>query len=639
MRQKNIAVLMTALDSDSQTEMLKGIEKYGKSHGYNIAVFLWSVGSMEEEKQYLGEVNIVYLPDLNLFDGIILFANALHIESNRKRIEEVLENVTCPIVSIGCKVKNSISVCTDNYSAMRTLMKHLVVDKKLSKIHFVKGIEGNPDGEARYQAYVDVLKEHGIPIVPERISQGDFYVTGGGMAAKEILMSKASFPEAIVCANDTMAITVCDILMKKGYRVPEDVLISGYDFTIEGQIHTPKMTSVRSCFGEVGKTACEALINRINMGTETLDGDNPGSETILLSDELVLGESFGYQSNTIRDERHSKSSCATNVLQRKYIHQTIKLEKDFMASNGYEEWLNAMKTFISQIAPTEFYLCVNDNVFELDIMEQEELSVEERLAYATNMNVILAYKNGIFKQKASFESRYAFDELFSKAENEKLYIFSPLHYLDQTFGYCVFVDSAFPERNPLFVSWLIRISASIETIRKQILVKNAMKRLDEMYIRDSLTGAYNRFGLERFFSEIKKKCMLSRSFMQLSFVDLDGLKKINDEYGHEEGDRIIIAAANVLLKRAGKFKVIRYGGDEFVVMGLTKDEQEVEDYWKSVQEEVLNYNQNMKRQAELSLSYGYEIFTVGSETYMEDCIRVTDKKMYQSKKDKKKMMV
>ena len=279
MKWKNIAVLMTALDADAQTETLRGVEEYGKQNGFNVSVFLWFTGVSEKDKQNLGELNIAYLPDLNLFDGVIVFANAFHTEGNRERIEEILEDVSCPIVSIGCELQNSTSVCTDGYAAMRKLVEHYVVDHKFSKIHFVKGVEGNPDGEARYKAYVDVLSEHGIAVAPERVTQGDFYVTGGELAVKEILSGSAEFPEAIVCANDTMAIAVCDLLMEKGYRVPEDVVISGYDYSTEGQEHSPAMTTVRSCFYELGRKACETLIEEMNEIEHT--------ETILLPEEVT----------------------------------------------------------------------------------------------------------------------------------------------------------------------------------------------------------------------------------------------------------------------------------------------------------------------------------------------------------------
>ena len=234
-----------------------------------------------------------------------------------------------------------------------------------------------------------------------------------------------------------------------------------------------------------------------------------------------------------------------------------------------------------------------------------------------------------------FDSAYAFDEMFVESETKKTYIFSPFHYLDRTFGYFVFVDSMFPQGNPLYISWLIKMGHSIETIRKQSLLRNALARLDDMYIKDSLTGVYNRFGMERFFSELKQKCIMSRSMVQLSFIDLDGLKRINDEYGHEEGDRIINAAATILQKCASKFKVVRYGGDEFVVMGTVRNEREIENYWKNVEQEINKYNENMKNKAKLSLSYGYDVFKIGVETHLADYLRITDNKMYENKKSKK----
>lgn len=632
MQHKNIAVLMTALDSDGQAETLKGIEEYAKSHNCNVAVFLWFTGAFEKDKHNLGEINIINLPDLKLFDGIIVFSAALHMENNRRRIEEILEGVDCPIVCIGCKLKNSPVVKTDNYTAMRELVEHYVVDHGMRKIHFVKGVEGNSDAEARYQAYVDVLTEHGIPVVPERISHGDFYVTGAALAAKEILSSNLSFPEAIVCANDVMASTICDILMEKGYRVPEDVVISGYDNTLEGQIHFPKLTTVCCRSREIGEAACRTIL-------EMLAGKTVQAE-ICLPDEVLLNESCGCHKNVTEDEKHRVLGGA-DIVQRKLIHQMIQLEKSIIEGNTFEDWQGALKEFISQVNPMEFYCCVNEgfveNVFELGMMEQEDMSVEERLAYSPMVEVILAYQNGVFKNRAAFEARYAFEDLFRDTEVGKLYIFSPIHYLDRNFGYFVFVDSKFPIANQLYVSWLINMGDSIENIRKQSLLRNAMNRLDEMYIKDSLTGVYNRFGMERYFTELKKKCMMSHISLQISFVDIDGLKIINDKYGHEEGDRIINAAAEILQKKAGKYYVVRYGGDEFIVMGTVHNEKEVDDYWESVQEEVEIYNQTLKKQADLSISYGYDIFKVEAKTYLEDCIRITDKKMYHEKNKKKQV--
>ncbi len=632
---KNIAVLMTGLDANIQTETLEGIEEYGKAHGYNIAVFVWFTGAYEREKHNLGERNISSLPDLDLFDGVIVFANTLHMIDNKKTMETLVTNLDCPVVGIGCRFDGAYSIHTDSYNSMKQLVEHFIVEHKMNRIHFVRGVKGNPDADARYRGYVDALKEHGIPFDSERVTQGDFYVTGGTQAVNEILSSDLELPQAVVCANDTMALTVCDLLVENGYRVPEDIAVSGYDNTEEGRYHIPTLTTVMSKVNNLGKEACKMLI-------DIIEGNDVDKE-IVLNDELVLAESCGCKSkDRLFASEVTKLMHSEDVAQRIGIHQLIMLEKDIVEGLEYEDWSRSIKTFIETIDPKEFYCCVNDDfvdtVFGADAMVHDSTETEDLLPYSEYVRSIIVYKNGGFKRGSKFESKYGLNEMFKDSTIPKTYIFTPLHYLDRTFGYFVFVDNNFVKNSPLFVYWLINMGHTLENIRRNNLLKNVMYHLDDLYIKDSLTGSYNRFGMERFFSDIKKKCVMSKHNMQLSFIDLDNLKKINDEYGHEEGDRVISQAAKILMECTNKFSVVRYGGDEFLVMGNVKVEKEVEDYWKRVDKEVDAYNASGKGRAELSITMGYKLFEVRPETSLEECINEVDKIMYQKKKEKKKKL-
>ena len=631
MRCKNIAVLMTAVDSDAQADILRGIEEFGKGHGCNIAAFVWSTGAFEKDKHNLGEVNIVNLPDLKLFDGVLVVGNALHIDSNRRMIENLLEELTCPIVCIGCRIKDYHTVQTDTYTAMRKVVEHFVLDHKVRDIHFVKGVEGNVEAMARYRAFEDVMNENGIPILPERVSQGDFYVTGGEKAAEEILNCVLPFPKAIICANDITAITIGDILMEKGYRIPEDVMLSGYDYSVEAQSHSPRITTVRMRVHDMGIAACEMVLD-LMAGKEV-------PQDILLPDELVLDESCGCGGLTKEPEKKEKRVVGSEeIAKRKLMHQMISLEKTYTECESIDDWFDAVRNFVYKIEVPEFYCCVNegftDRFFKMDVMEQEEMTLAQKLSYSKMVYPVIAFKNGLFRQKKAFESRYALDELFKDTDAGRLFIFSPLHYLERTYGYLVFVDSDFTIANQLYIYWLIGMGSSVENIRKQSMLQNAMKRLEEMYIRDSLTGVYNRFGLDRSFSEIKQKSMMSRIKMQISFMDLDNLKGINDKYGHEMGDEIISAAASILWREAGKCRVARYGGDEFIVIGTARDLKEVEEYWERVKQRICEYNRD-REEALLSMSFGYEVFDVENKTTLEECIQIADKKMYASKRKKK----
>ena len=71
-------------------------------------------------------------------------------------------------------------------------------------------------------------------------------------------------------------------------------------------------------------------------------------------------------------------------------------------------------------------------------------------------------------------------------------------------------------------------------------------KLDSMYVRDELTKLYNRFGMRRFVEKIMKVAKRDNKFIMCIELDLDGLKKINDTYGHDAGDNAIVQVANAM---------------------------------------------------------------------------------------------
>ena len=115
------------------------------------------------------------------------------------------------------------------------------------------------------------------------------------------------------------------------------------------------------------------------------------------------------------------------------------------------------------------------------------------------------------------------------------------------------------------------VSIVLHTMRTDSLraLGNALLAAESAAVRDPLTGLLNRRGLDVVGAEVLALAKRSREPMSCTFVDVDGLKGINDEFGHEAGDRLIVAVAETL---SGVFReadvVARWGGDEFVVLAL-----------------------------------------------------------------------
>lgn len=120
------------------------------------------------------------------------------------------------------------------------------------------------------------------------------------------------------------------------------------------------------------------------------------------------------------------------------------------------------------------------------------------------------------------------------------------------------------------------------------------------------------------------------------YVDLDGLKQINDRFGHDEGSRAIARTAD-LLKQSFRCSdlIARLGGDEFVILAIEANEENTEMIVARMRENFQNYNAQANHNYELSFSCGVARFDAEREFRIEDLINRADERMYAEKKDKK----
>lgn len=147
---------------------------------------------------------------------------------------------------------------------------------------------------------------------------------------------------------------------------------------------------------------------------------------------------------------------------------------------------------------------------------------------------------------------------------------------------------------------------------------------------DKLTGVYNRYELE----EIKKKLKRSRQErIGALMLDLNGFKEINDNFSHAEGDRALIAFANLLtdsIQTDGV--VIRFAGDEFIVIFRNFKEESVDRYRNKILKNIEKYNNHSGKPYKLSAAVGGEVFTNSGRNVSELMNRI-DKLMYKDKNE------
>ncbi|MFY9932514.1 MAG: LacI family DNA-binding transcriptional regulator [Streptosporangiaceae bacterium] len=184
-------------------------------------------------------------------------------------------------------------VAADNYSASAAVISHLIDDHGRRRLFHVDGPPNSPDAIERRLALEHVLGEHPQCELVGSI-QGIFSVRSGEQIGRELLeRHRDAMPEAVVCANDQMAIGVLRAFAAAGVRVPADVAVVGFDDIYPSSLFDPPITTVHQPMRMLGERACARVLDRI-----ATPGLSPAVE--LLPAELVLRSSCGCPPGTER---------------------------------------------------------------------------------------------------------------------------------------------------------------------------------------------------------------------------------------------------------------------------------------------------------------------------------------------------
>ena len=266
MKKRKIAMLAASWDGEMMEAAIQGIKARLEGTGMDLHVFMCFPAFGLDSPENFGHYNIFSLPNLKEYEGIIFSVNVVHGYEMIKRYFPELLSIDIPKVSLELEMEGIPSVISSSYGAEYQLVEHLITEHGCRKINYVGGAPEHPDNIVRKKAYIDALTAHGIAIEEERIRDYAFVDVNGREAYADFKESGMEI-DAVVCANDAMALGYCQAAEEDGKYPPEDFLITGYDNDENAKAFTPMIASVDKDAYEMGREACDVLL-RIAGGEE-----------------------------------------------------------------------------------------------------------------------------------------------------------------------------------------------------------------------------------------------------------------------------------------------------------------------------------------------------------------------------------
>ncbi len=272
-RTNTLGLILPDITNPFFPEIARAVEDTANKHGYNIILCNTDDRSDKEE---------LYIRVLKskCVDGIVFTSSTTPVFRHVKQ----LRDYRMPFVLLDRYFYDEQlpGVYTDGYQGMYEITR-FVLEMGHREIAYIGGPSEAPNSMYRYAGFEQALKNFGLNLDKELIVEGNYKISGGREGVLELLSKGRDFT-AVVCANDLMAIGAMEELKDAGFRIPEDISITGFDDIPMARYVEPKLTTVAQPCYQMGEMATELLIKLI-------EGKPVKNAVITLKPELIVRDS------------------------------------------------------------------------------------------------------------------------------------------------------------------------------------------------------------------------------------------------------------------------------------------------------------------------------------------------------------
>lgn len=619
---KTIGVFMNKADTNFQTTVQRITRQRAQELGYDVFYFI-TVSYRESMNVYDEQEKIMFdFVPVEKLDGALVTPDAYDMPGFRESLFRMLdERAKFPVVCVRDHENHYDCCFTDEATAIRPLMRHLLDDHGFRKVCFQAGYKEHPDSQARLECYLDEMEKHGIPLPPNAIHYGTMWSTGAEKAYQLFYGDPANWPEAVVCANDFMAQALIEQLQAHGYSVPQDTVVTGFDDIESSKRFVPGLTTVGQDYQTMVAKAVDLLHRRIldrEQGIEVADRQRLGIPgKLILRESCGCGKRPGLEQITQELATLNKANQVGGIRVVSNTYFSIELN----AAPTYEDIHHTIFRKLED-TPTirDFYLCLfrKDGDYANTISPQVQLisAIQDRQDKGSPM--ICFDKDTLLPAMAE-----------RPGEAQVFYIYL-LHQRDCTYGYTAiqYLDGGTPSL--FYQHWNVIVSLALRNLDDQIRLRALYEERRRSSITDALTGLNNRRGLDELLIPQWEELCRSQETVCFASLDSDNLKTINDTLGHQGGDEALCTIADAIRSAVPQGGIpARIGGDEYLVFIPHCDLDGALTFRQKLNDFLAEKNKHMS--FAVSVSVGVRVMTLREGADISRCVRESDEAMYAEK--------
>lgn len=610
-----IGLCVTKLNEENISTFAEYLSKEAIAKGFRLFVFNSFRDFYNHNEYDQGAKSIYKAINYDILDALVIDDRCFFDKSIVDEIINKAHEKNIPVILLNEKREGCFCVTKDYSDTYKTLIRHLINDHGARKLDFIAGTKNTPESDDRIRYYKETLEESGIPFEEDRVYYGNYWSVPVYRAVDSIV--EKGIPDAIVCVNDSSAIDVCDRLKTYGIRVPDDVLVTGFDGTRSASLYSPQISTCRENIEALARNCVTVIEKSITEKCEPFD----------ITEEYSVNIS---------------ESCGCMISEKDFRNQAAHLFGMLTTNNQHENslysWADHVfestdigtvgKSLHDNILPGSM-VCINGNFLS---MARKGEKTNHDCPFSPKM-VVISAKDETYKNQS--QDLFALDELYPKMndtiDQECAFIFQSIHVADKVCGYYAKKSSNIIEEVNKIHRLTRIINIAFGTLVSRIEQTHLASRVEDMQNRDSLTEQLNLKGLIKRMREIDRFARKKR--IAVSVYCITRYKYIYDTYGIKDAEEALtLISESLQIANPTNSIIARISDDEFAVVNLESPEVDIGEIITNAVSiffnNTENYNQAQVKEYFVEVNCGCTVAEPGWDSDIETLLKIAEGEMY-----------
>ncbi len=487
---KQIGILIPAVLDPLQNELINSVYGAVSKYGYDVLVITNTTNAYDHfpHNDYTtGEENIFTLIDTVRLDGILYISQDFMKTALKQKIAAHIRSTGIPCVDTGGSAYGFETVQIPQEAAFYDMTVHLIKQHQCRMLLCLAGFEGDADSEKRIAGFMEAAE---LFHAESDIVYGDYWKDSATRLGAELLSGKREKPDAVICANDIMAIVLCDVLQEGGMHIPADMIVTGYDAHIAALSHFPSITTIGGQSRTLGILAAEKLLTML--GEQVVPSADAGLHPVFGASCGCVDQMEDYRSSFKQVEQFVHRELEKNeVHEMQTTTNYIAKMSDIESLDDLIDAADRTAHILTGFQTLDICLCED---WVGDVQAPEDYRSE---GYSAQAELVLSKRISLPSQShVRFFTEHLIPALMTPHEPMLLYVL-PVHYILRNYGYCVisFSPGVRFRISQLLVTYLDAFANGLRMLQKKMYTDYLQSIVEQTSLHDTMTGLLSRKGL------------------------------------------------------------------------------------------------------------------------------------------------